>query len=614
MLFSFDLRLILTYTKSMFALFLSTNAIRNFFDNFLYNWWGILITVLVAVVLGMLIIALLYKPFFKVFFDFLISFVALILLSPLFLLIAIIIKATSKGPVFFKQKRVGRNKKLFYIHKFRTMRTDAPKDMPTHLLDNPDAFITKIGKFLRKTSLDELPQLLDIVRFKMSIIGPRPALYNQYDLIEERDKYNANSIRPGLTGLAQVSGRDELKIEIKAKIDGDYIKKRTLLQDIKIFFLTGLKVFSGSGVIEGGTGSLAQSAECRVQSDCDIVQTDNPKKILITGANSYIGGEVQNWLTACGHNVDVLDVKEDSWREYDFGGYDGVFNVAGIAHDISGKTPKELYFKVNYELCLEIANTAKAASVKQFVQMSSMSVFSNSKRKKHITADTLPNAKDKYGSSKLTADLKLEQLADDNFTVAILRPPIIFGKQSKGNFSRLEGLAVKAPFFPKIKNRRSMLYIDNLSCIVRLIIESNSGGIFYPQNSEYFNTSELTRTIAAHKGKRLRVSKLFNPPTWLAFPLIKSIRKLFGNLVYDKELSSHFNGAYQIVDNNTSIAKSIIETTATLSTLETSETAGTAENVVHNANETEITINSTINIIEQETELEVNRLVTKPNE
>ena len=183
--------------------------------------------------------------------DFILSLLALIVLFPFFCIFAIIIKLESKGPVFFKQKRIGKDKKNFYIYKFRTMRTDTPKDMPTHMLKNADSYITKSGKIFRKTSIDELPQIINILKGQMSIIGPRPALWNQYDLIKERDKYNANSIRPGLTGWAQVNGRDELEIPIKAKFDGEYVEKMSFLFDTKIFLKTIIKVFKHDGVVEG---------------------------------------------------------------------------------------------------------------------------------------------------------------------------------------------------------------------------------------------------------------------------------------------------------------------------------------------------------------------------
>lgn len=188
--------------------------------------------------------------------DFLLAIIGLIVLSPVLLVLIIAIKTDSPGPVLFKQKRVGIHKSHFFILKFRTMRIDTPKDMPTHLLQNPEQYITKVGKFLRKTSLDELPQIINIIKGDMAIVGPRPALWNQYDLIEERDKYGANDIRPGLTGWAQINGRDELEIPVKAKLDGDYVKKMGPLMDLRCFFGTFLSVLRAEGVVEGGTGSM----------------------------------------------------------------------------------------------------------------------------------------------------------------------------------------------------------------------------------------------------------------------------------------------------------------------------------------------------------------------
>ena len=183
--------------------------------------------------------------------DFSLSLLIVICLSVVLIILCLLIKIDSPGPILFKQKRIGKDKKEFHILKFRTMKVDAPKDMPTHLLDKPDFYITRIGKFLRKTSLDELPQLFNILKGEMSIIGPRPALWNQYDLIEERDKYKANDILPGLTGLAQISGRDELPIKIKAKIDGDYVKYRSPWVDAEIFIKTVFSVLKSDGVKEG---------------------------------------------------------------------------------------------------------------------------------------------------------------------------------------------------------------------------------------------------------------------------------------------------------------------------------------------------------------------------
>lgn len=187
--------------------------------------------------------------------DVILSFIGIIVLSPIFIILIIAIKLDSKGPVLFKQKRVKINKSYFYILKFRTMRIDTPKDTPTHLLENPDRWITKVGKFLRKTSLDELPQIINIIKGDMSIIGPRPALWNQYDLIEERDKYGANNIPVGLTGWAQINGRDELEIELKAKLDGEYAKNIGFIMDLRCFMGTIFSVLRSDGVVEGGTGT-----------------------------------------------------------------------------------------------------------------------------------------------------------------------------------------------------------------------------------------------------------------------------------------------------------------------------------------------------------------------
>ena len=197
-----------------------------------------------------------YRTFFKRLLDIILSGCAIVILSPLLLVIAVAIKIDDPGPVLFRQKRVGIHKTHFFIMKFRTMKMDTPKDTPTHLLENPEQYITKVGKFLRKSSLDELPQIFQIFTGKMSIIGPRPALWNQFDLIAERDKYGANDVRPGLTGWAQINGRDELPIEVKARFDGEYVEKLSFLFDCKCFFGTIGAVLKHDGVVEGGTGRL----------------------------------------------------------------------------------------------------------------------------------------------------------------------------------------------------------------------------------------------------------------------------------------------------------------------------------------------------------------------
>ena len=202
-----------------------------------------------------------YKRFGKRALDLLLSGLGLIVLSPLFLIISIAIKAEDPGPVFFRQKRVGIHKTYFNIVKFRSMRQDTPHDMPTHLLEDPQRWITRTGRFLRKTSLDELPQIAQIFTGKMSIIGPRPALWNQYDLIAQRDQYGANDVTPGLTGWAQVNGRDELEIEEKARLDGEYAQNISFGMDMKIFWMTVKNVLRGSGVVEGGPKEMKKESK-----------------------------------------------------------------------------------------------------------------------------------------------------------------------------------------------------------------------------------------------------------------------------------------------------------------------------------------------------------------
>ena len=202
-----------------------------------------------------------YRKFGKRLMDIVLSGMILIPLSVVYLILAIAIKVDDPGPVFFRQKRVGLHKTHFNIMKFRTMKMETPKDMPTHLLENPEQYITRVGGFLRKYSLDELPQILQIFTGEMSIVGPRPALWNQFDLIEERDKYGANDVRPGLTGWAQINGRDELPIDVKARLDGEYVEKMGFFFDIKCMIGTVLPVFTGAGVVEGGTGTLKKEHE-----------------------------------------------------------------------------------------------------------------------------------------------------------------------------------------------------------------------------------------------------------------------------------------------------------------------------------------------------------------
>ena len=207
--------------------------------------------------------------FFKRIFDIVCSLIAIILLALPMLIVAIAIKCDSKGPVLFKQQRVGKKKKLFKIWKFRSMYIDTDPNAPTHQLSDATSHITKVGKFIRKTSIDELPQLFNILFGKMSFVGPRPALWNQDDLIAERDKYHANDIKPGLTGLAQISGRDELEIPVKAKLDGEYVKKREFFYDIWLIIKTAFSVFKHEGVVEGGTGEIQKQEELKNEEESD---------------------------------------------------------------------------------------------------------------------------------------------------------------------------------------------------------------------------------------------------------------------------------------------------------------------------------------------------------
>ncbi len=222
--------------------------------------------------------------YLKRLFDFILALIGIIVLIPLFLVLIVAIKIDSKGPVLFKQNRVGINKSHFKILKFRTMYIDSPKDIPTHLLESPEKYITKMGGFLRKTSLDELPQIWNILVGHMSIVGPRPALWNQYDLIEERDKYGANNIRPGLTGWAQINGRDELLITDKAKLDGEYMNKMSLFFDCKCFFGTFRSIIKHDGVVEGGTGEIS-----RINVDLAATIEPSDRKETVDEKNSDYG-------------------------------------------------------------------------------------------------------------------------------------------------------------------------------------------------------------------------------------------------------------------------------------------------------------------------------------
>lgn len=310
-----------------------------------------------------------YDKYVKRAVDIILSFGGLVVLSPVFMAITVAIKIDDPGPVLFTQKRIGQNKEYFKLHKFRSMKMSTPHDVPTHMLDNPDQYITRVGKFLRKHSLDELPQIWDIFVGNMSVIGPRPGLWNQDVLTAERDKYGANDVKPGLTGLAQINGRDELEIPDKAKLDGEYVKKIGLSMDIKCF-LGSVRVFAhDDSVVEGGTGEMKKAAGRHYtegKSNEELighigfgeqveVDTETEKKVLITGAGSYIGETFREYAQKNypALKVDAVDMLDPAWREKDFSEYDIVYHVAGIAHADVGnvdEATKAKYYVVNTDL------------------------------------------------------------------------------------------------------------------------------------------------------------------------------------------------------------------------------------------------------------------------
>jgi len=278
----------------------------------------------------------------------------------------------------------------------------------------------------------------------------------------------------------------------------------------------------------------------------------NIKNILITGKNSYIGTSLENWLMRepDKYKVDTVDMKDGSWKEKDFSQYDVVFHVAGIAHIKETSDNQDLYYKVNRDLAYETAQKSKQDGVEQFVFLSSMSVYGIENGV--IDKNTPLNPNSAYGKSKIEAEELINKLRDDSFTVATLRPPMVYGKGCRGNYPRLAGLALKTPIFPRIDNKRSMIYIDNLSEFIKQLIDNRSGGLFFPQNAEYVNTSEMVRLIAEAHGKRVVMTKLFNP--LLRLLNVSTVNKVFGDLVYDMSMSDYISN-YAIIDFNNSIVK-----------------------------------------------------------
>jgi len=280
------------------------------------------------------------------------------------------------------------------------------------------------------------------------------------------------------------------------------------------------------------------------------------KRILITGAGSYIGTSVEKWLGKHPdkYKVDTLDMENESWRKKDFSEYDVVFHVAGIAHVSSNTKMEDLYYKINRDLAIETAKKAKAEGVRQFIFMSSIIVYGDGSRSKRIIdRNTVPTPSSFYGKSKLQAEEGIKNLESDGFKIVIIRSPMIYGKGSKGNYQKLAKLAKKIPVFPYIDNERSMLHIDNLCEFVKAMIDFEESGLFFPQNREYVKTSELVRLIGEMHGKKIWMTKMFNPVIRLLSGKVKLVDKVFGNLVYNKSMSDYNKANYQIRDFKESI-------------------------------------------------------------
>ena len=486
------------------------------------------------------------------------------------------------------------------------MKMSTPHDVPTHQLSDPEQYITRVGRVLRKTSLDELPQIWDIFRGQMSIIGPRQALWNQDDLIRERDRYFANSVTPGLTGWAQINGRDELEIPYKAKLDGEYVKHlrqggmKALFFDLKCFLGTVLSVVGGDGVVEGGTGEIHKIkaanqnngrikkrktdslAEYGAEEICidDVgfedyaykkkfeinTSAENRKRVLITGANSYIGESFEVYAREnYGKNftIDTVDMIDGTWREKDFREYDCVFHVAGIAHADVGNVDEETkarYYAVNTDLAVETARKAKAEGVRQFVFMSSMIIYGEAAplgKRKVIDEHTLPAPANFYGDSKWQADKRIRKLQGDGFNVAVLRPPMVYGREAKGNYRILVKLAKIVPVFPDIKNERSMIHIDNLCEFLCLLMLSGKRGVYFPQNKEYLNTSSMMKEIGYTCDRNVYTTKILNHvirfASYIPGKMGRVINKAFGNNIYDQKLSIYEGLNYRNLDFRESI-------------------------------------------------------------
>lgn len=526
-----------------------------------------------------------YDRYVKRAIDIILSFCGIVVLSPILLGIAIAIKIDDPGPVFFTQKRLGQNKKYFKVYKFRSMKMSTPHDTPTHMLDNPDQYITKVGKFLRAHSLDELPQLFNVLDGSLSLVGPRPGLWNQDILTAERDKYGVNEMKPGITGWAQINGRDSISIEEKAKLDGYWKEHESFLFDLKCLLGTVTKVGHDESVVEGGTGAMEKShrnyTDNRTNEELigkigfdEQVEIDRQtkKKVLITGAGSYIGQSFINYAKKNypdNFEIEELDLMKTSWKNVSFSKYDIVYHVAGIAHADVGKVSeetKEKYYKVNTDLTVEVAKKAKEDGVREFIFMSSMIIYGESApygKKKVIDENTVPMPANFYGDSKLQADIAVRTLADEKFKVIVLRPPMIYGKGSKGNYPILAKITRKLPVFPNVNNERSMLHIDNLCeflCQIMLVRETNDNAIvLIPQNAEWIKTSAMVKEIANVSGKRIAELKVLKVAVTIGSKIPGKIstltNKAFGNNCYAHEMSVYNGIDYQKTSFEASVKK-----------------------------------------------------------
>lgn len=524
-----------------------------------------------------------YDKYVKRGLDIVLSFGGIVALCPILLGIAAAIKIDDPGPVFFTQKRLGQNKKYFRVYKFRSMKMSTPHDTPTHMLENPEQYITRVGKFLRAHSLDELPQLFNVLDGSLSLVGPRPGLWNQDVLTAERDRYGVNEYKPGITGWAQINGRDSISIEQKSELDGYGVRHSSLLFDLKCLLGTVTKVGHDDTVVEGGTGAMEKTGRNYTDGKTKeeligtigfgepvCVDKEAKKRVLITGAGSYIGQSFIDYAKKYypeNFEIDELDMMGDAWRECDFSNYDIVYHVAGIAHADVGKVSedtKEKYYAVNTDLTIEVAQKAKAEKVKEFIFMSSMIVYGESApygKKKEIDEHTVPAPANFYGDSKLQADVAVRELADDSFKVIVLRPPMIYGRGSKGNYPVLAKLAKKLPVFPDVDNERSMLYIENLCeflCQVMLVREiKQNATVLIPQNAEWTNTSAMVEEIAKVNGKTIVTMKILKPAVAIGSMIPGKIggmtNKAFGNNCYDRNVSSYNGVNYQLTPFKVSI-------------------------------------------------------------